>query len=617
MILPYFEFLSEVDPDAMPLTNTLIHNEPYLMTAELSTSKEKVSYFLIYSKLNGTDIGCEFTHRRKGKFPRYECRKCRSLCNRDKTSGLTVAPEDKEAAVQMDGHSIKEIKKLTHHKDCVVEYAGTAFARTVKNEAVVFKSKYGGSSKQVYDTHSNILSISAEKHNLTARDVAVGFKTFEHAQSALKKSSKRKTALNPKKVEIQTDVIDKMTTKIIKSTALEPDDFYLIGQDVEAGVIVLGSRFLVERFFKSQKAMSDGTFQMTPVGFKQCYMLWHIVEGKYKDEKLARSKSILDVCFILKGKSQEIYKIAFKILDEYRKSENIPEPSFEEYLTDDEPAVRNVVGEFYADTTFSICFFHLNQNIVKCLVEHKLSNFVKKCKEDEQLWFYGQIKQILVILLLKEEDIVPTFKYVSASIMKFIEEKFVNPYEIEQFQKFFDTIEDRYFSCPEKIKLSCKYKKTIRTTNPVEAGHRVFNKSSIVPKHGTLANFIQAMRTIDLQYRSSAIDFEMRGASALPKKRNLYAKQQAVIEDCTTKLEANVITVYEFLKECAKVMIHEKYFKLIEEATKRFEDQNVPQMEEDVHEFDETIAAIFATEDTTNKRVITLCKKYFGPDWLN
>jgi hypothetical protein len=64
-------------------------------------------------------------------------------------------------------------------------------------------------------------------------------------------------------------------------------------------------------------------------------------------------------------------------------------------------------------------------------------------------------------------------------------------------------------------------------------------------------------------------------------------------------------------------MIHEKYFKLIEEATKRFENQNVAQMEEDVHEFDETIAAIFATEDTTNKRVITLCKKYFGPDWLN
>lgn len=285
-------------------------------------------------------------------------------------------------------------------------------------------------------------------------------------------------------------------------------------------------------------------------------------------------------------------------------------------------AVRNVVESLYPDTVFGSCFFHRNQNIIKCMVQHKLTSYVRKCKEDEQLWFYGQLKKILVIPLLQLADMVPAFKSVAEHILKFVENKFENPFEIQQFKTFLKTVEERYFSCEEKMKMVCKYGKTIRTTNPVEARHGVFNNSSLVPQKGTVPNFISAMMATDLQHRAMAIDFETNGAAALAKKRNQFVKQQTVIMECVENLKNGKIDINEFLTSCAKVMIHPKYYKLVEEATKRFEMEggNAVDSLEDIdtsEEFDENIEAIFATEETTNKRVRKLCTKYFGEEWLN
>lgn len=77
--------------------------------------------------------------------------------------------------------------------------------------------------------------------------------------------------------------------------------------------------------------------------------------------------------------------------------------------------------------------------------------------------------------------------------------------------------------------MTCKYGKVIKTTNPVEAKHGIFNKSSMVPKNGTTSNFISAMQITDLEFRSIAIDFETNGA--FPKKRSIYCKQQAVVRE--------------------------------------------------------------------------------------
>lgn len=59
----------------------------------------------------------------------------------------------------------------------------------------------------------------------------------------------------------------------------------------------------------------------------------------------------------------------------------------------------------------------------------------------------------------------------------------------------------------------------------------------------------------------------------------------------------------------------------MEEATIRFEaeEHNVvePIDADGSDEIDDSIQAIFATEQTTNKRVRKLCTKYFGENWLN
>lgn len=618
---PTIEASVVVSPPTEILTNTLIGNTPTVFEKELTTTRDNSSFFVSYLEQNGYILGSEFTLKRMGKYPRYECKKCRQLCSRDRKNGVSC---EKECAITIDGHNIHEIKKSSHHSQCRVENYGTAIARTAKNEAVVFRSKYGGSSKDVYDTHSKILVAGSSESNVTASDMASGFRTFDRAKSALKKSSKRKSAIASEPINIENEVIERSSTKIMKSIPSEPEDHFLIGQNTAAGVVVLGSRFAVERFFKSKTVMSDGTFKMAPIGFKQAYMLWYIASGQHMDEIVQRSKAIFSACFLLKDKKQSTYEVAFKILDRYRDDHSIPEPHFEEFLTDDEPAVRNAVTALYADTDFSLCLFHHNQNMIKCLIQHKLTCFIRKCTNDEQLWFYGQMKKILMIQLLPLNDMVPAFKMMAEHILKFIHDKLENPFEVQQFNKFFETVEERYFSSNEKLQMVCKYDKQIRTTNPAEARHGVFNNSSLVPKNGTLSNFISAMMVTDAQHRCLAIDFEANGASALPKKRNLYAKQQKVITECTDNIKNQGITIDEFLNRCAEVMVHPKYYKLVEEATKRFEMQKENESSSNSiddllngDDIEEHIEAIFATEDTTNKRVRKLCTKYFGDEWLN
>lgn len=359
--------------------------------------------------------------------------------------------------------------------------------------------------------------------------------------------------------------------------------------------------------------MSDGTFKMAPKGFLQTYMLWYIAEGRVNDEYVNRSKAMLACQFVMKAKSETAYTVAFGILDRYRQNHGIAAPEFEEYMTDDEPAVRNVVGRFYSCTIFSLCYFHHNQNIVKCLTQHKLSIYIRKCKTDEQLWFYAKLKQILVIPLLPLKEIIPGFKALASSILSFIDSNFTNTFEKEQFHTFFDTIEERYFSHEEKIRLTCKNGKHMRCTNLVESSHSVFNKSSHIPKNGSIENYVQAMTTVDLQYRTLAIAFENDGASVFPKKKNRYVKQQTIVDECTRNLNQNKITVEDFLKRCSAAMIHDKYYKLIEAATERFENRTNVDNNEEIDE----ITAIFTTSESSNGRVRKLCSKYFGDDWLN
>ncbi len=67
----------------------------------------------------------------------------------------------------------------------------------------------------------------------------------------------------------------------------------------------------------------------------------------------------------------------------------------------------------------------------------------------------------------------------------------------------------------------CKYGKETKCTNLIESTHHVFNTSNTIPKHGTVANFIEGMKTIDLEYRALALAFDAKGPTVFPKKDDM------------------------------------------------------------------------------------------------
>lgn len=378
----------------------------------------------------------------------------------------------------------------------------------------------------MYDGHIKILaSTDNNKINITAEDIAEGFKTFDKAKSALKKSGQRKSAA--RMAITQADgLIDKSSTCIVKTSPNEAADFFLISQNLESGTTVLGTKFLVKQFFESKKVLSDGTFKIAPKGYTQCYVLWFVVEGKVDGEHAIRAKAIPAVYFLLKGKNTQLYEEAFQALEEYRDNQNIRFPDWDEFLMDNEVAVENVIMRLYPNTKISLCLFHINKNLVKCLVDHKLTEFIRKCRNDVELWFYGKMKEILVIALLPHSEIKDSFVKLKNLILGHIETKLDNEYQINQFKDFFKTIEIRYFSEPEKIKKMCKFGKVTRTTNLIEAAHGAFNKSSLLPKNGALVNVVQGLQIIDLEFRTIVVEFNRKGEISLPKKSQLYQEKK-------------------------------------------------------------------------------------------
>lgn len=214
--------------------------------------------------------------------------------------------------------------------------------------------------------------------------------------------------------------VDKHSTKLPKVRYLDEPDYFLIHESSESGTIILGSRFLIKIFFESRKVGSDGTFMMAPVGFTQVYMLWSLLEGIVEGETAPRSKAMPAVYKLLKGKTQAQYHEAFGVLENYREDNNLQVPAWSAYLLDDEKAVQNVVAEYYSLVDIELCFFHVDKNILKWLINFKLSNFVKNCKSDGELWFYGKFKKILALPLLELSEIHDAFKVLKLKFYLFL-----------------------------------------------------------------------------------------------------------------------------------------------------------------------------------------------------
>lgn len=65
-------------------------------------------------------------------------------------------------------------------------------------------------------------------------------------------------------------------------------------------------------------------------------------------------------------------------------------------------------------------------------------------------------------------------------------EKHLDPFQLEQLNKFWKYLEKNLYSKDSKLTKICKFGKAIRTTNNVEGSHSGLNKSSLTSKTGNM-----------------------------------------------------------------------------------------------------------------------------------
>lgn len=120
-------------------------------------------------------------------------------------------------------------------------------------------------------------------------------------------------------VELNEDnEIEKSSTKLHKINSDENDADYFLIRQLNNGTVILGSKFLVERFFKGNKIMCDGTFIIAPEGYIQVYILWEVIEDTPFDESIARNTAIPCIYILMKTKKKQEYMEAFEEIESYR-----------------------------------------------------------------------------------------------------------------------------------------------------------------------------------------------------------------------------------------------------------------------------------------------------------
>lgn len=101
------------------------------------------------------------------------------------------------------------------------------------------------------------------------------------------------------------------------TTSGEAEDFFVIEQ-LESGSVILGSEFMVSKFFESNIVMSDGTFHIAPKDFAQIYILWFVKQETPFGESIPRNKAYPAFFLALKSKTTDEYREAFQAIERYR-----------------------------------------------------------------------------------------------------------------------------------------------------------------------------------------------------------------------------------------------------------------------------------------------------------
>lgn len=289
--------------------------------ASLQSEREQCSIFIQYHALGETAYGCRFTVRRKNKGSvRYDCAKCRKIIDQSvrehKANNAAPIIVDKPAYFMWQLNDLKWIKKR-HLEICTMQEYGEAICLTVKNQTVVAKSQYALTCKQAYDGGRRTLIKDSAKQ-ITVRNINCSYKPFSTAKHALNKAHKRKSSALSSNFVDGNKKIKLDSTAVIPSYNLEEDvDHFLIYQS-PTGSVVLGTKFLIERFFTSDIAMSDGTFKIAVKGYTQTYILWYLIQGTIDEEEIPRSKAVAAAYFLMKSKSQTEYQELFGALELFR-----------------------------------------------------------------------------------------------------------------------------------------------------------------------------------------------------------------------------------------------------------------------------------------------------------
>lgn len=162
---------------------------------------------------------------------------------------------------------------------------------------------------------------------------------------------------------------------------------------------------------------------------------------------------------------------------------------WEEVIMDDEQAVQSVFSHFYPEVKINLCLFHLNKSILRKMAGLKIISFFRNCSDEAEIYIYKTIKQLFVLGFLPVEKINSAFNALRKRALSYTQHN-CSSIQNEKFKIFFDYLEKRYFANNERLKLICKYKMMIRTTNLIESIHSTFNKSCLLGKHQTLERVI-------------------------------------------------------------------------------------------------------------------------------
>lgn len=178
-----------------------------------------------------------------------------------------------------------------------------------------------------------------------------------------------------------------------------------------------------------------------------------------------------------------------------RVQNQIDAPKWEDYITDDEVAVKNVIHELYPESEASSCLFHVNKNIVKALTSEHLSHYIRRCKSDVQLWTYSKFREIMCIPFLPVGKMKPQFLVLKNNIVESLT-RHLDPMELDKIKTVLRYIENKIYSVTQRTKSVCKFDKSVRTTNNAEGSHSGFNKSALITKNSSLNSMIQGKTSI-------------------------------------------------------------------------------------------------------------------------